>query len=76
MALSIRLSPEMETSLTSVAKQLDRTKTYIVREAIKAYLQEIQEDIEDYNDAVAASKKGGPTYTWEEVKRNCGLLED
>ena len=38
---------ELNDSLACSAKNLDRSKGYIVRKAIKYYLQEMQEDMED-----------------------------
>ena len=75
-ALNIRISDELSNVLAKSAKYLDRPKGYVVRKALEAYLQELQEDIEDYNDAIEASKDNSPNISWEQVQRNCGLLED
>ena len=74
--LNIRISDELSNVLTKSAKYLDRPKGYLVRKALEVYLQELQEDIEDYNDAVEASKDNSPNISWEQVQRDCGLLEN
>jgi len=75
-ALNIRISDELSNVLAKSAKYLDRPKGYVVRKALESYLQELQEDIEDYNDAIEASKDNSPNISWEQVQRDCGLLED
>jgi predicted DNA-binding protein len=76
VALNIRISDELSDILTKSAKYLDRPKGYVVRKALEVYLLELQEDIEDYNDAIEILAQNNPTVSWEEVQRNCGLLED
>lgn len=39
MALAIRLEPEMELKLQELAKRTQRSKSFIVRDALKAYLK-------------------------------------
>jgi predicted transcriptional regulator len=47
MALAIRLEPEMELKLQELAKRTQRSKSFIVRDALKAYLKvSRQKDIE------------------------------
>ena len=43
--------------------------------AIQNYVLELQEDIEDYNDAVEALKDDSPTISLEEVIRKSGLAD-
>jgi RHH-type rel operon transcriptional repressor/antitoxin RelB len=74
--LNIRISEELSNVLVKSAKYLDRPKGYLVRKALEVYLQELQEDIEDYNDAVEALKDNSPNISWEQVQRDCGLLEN
>jgi predicted DNA-binding protein len=74
--ISAQVSDELYKSLNDVAKQLQRSSSYIIREAIASYIEEMKEDIEDYNDAVEILAQNNPTVSWEEVQRNCGLLED
>lgn len=47
MALAIRLEPEMELKLQELAKRTQRSKSFIIRDALKAYLKvSRQKDIE------------------------------
>lgn len=47
MALAIRLEPEMELKLQELAKRTQRSKSFIVRDALKVYLKvSRQKDIE------------------------------
>ena len=66
--LAIRLPKEIESRLAALASQTGRSKTFYAREAILAYL----EDLEDYYLAarvVADIRKGAEkTYSNEDVK--------
>ncbi len=73
VALNIRISDELSNILTKSAKYLDRPKGYVVRKALEAYLQELQEDIEDYDDAVEILAKSEPTISLEEIEKKYGL---
>ncbi len=74
-ALNIRISDELSNVLAKSAKYLDRPKGYVVRKALESYLQELQEDIEDYNDAIEALKDDSPAISLEEVIRKSGLAD-
>lgn len=43
MPLSIRLDPESEARLSAIAKKTGRSKTFYIREAIRAHLDELEE---------------------------------
>ena len=43
MPLSIRLDDEIERRLTALAERTGRSKTFYVREAIRAHLDELEE---------------------------------
>ncbi len=43
MPLSIRLDPESEARLNALAERTGRSKTFYVREAINAHLDELEE---------------------------------
>lgn len=43
MPLSIRLDADSEARLTALAERTGRSKTYYVREAIRAHLDELEE---------------------------------
>jgi RHH-type transcriptional regulator, rel operon repressor / antitoxin RelB len=75
VALNVRISDELSNVLAKSAEYLDRPKGYLVRKALEAYLQELQEDIEDYNDAVEALKDDSPTISLEEIIRKSGLAD-
>lgn len=67
--LGIRLEPELEEKLESLAKETGRSKSYYAREAIRQYL----EDREDYLKGIAALERREPTITLEELERRLGL---
>jgi RHH-type transcriptional regulator, rel operon repressor / antitoxin RelB len=69
--LGIRLEPELEQKLESLAKETGRTKSYYAREAIRQYL----EDREDYLKGVATLERREPTITLEELERRLGFSE-
>lgn len=73
MPTSIRLAPEIERRLDTLAAQTGRTKAFYLRELIENGL----EDIEDYYRAEAASKRfhrgEERSYTSSEVRRELGL---
>lgn len=75
-ALTVRIPDDLNDNLTKSAKCLDRAKGYIVRKALEKYLLELQEDIEDYNDAEEILAQNNSRISWKEVQRGCGLLED
>ncbi|MGD0514041.1 MAG: ribbon-helix-helix domain-containing protein [Terriglobales bacterium] len=62
---SIRLEPELEEKLQSLAKETGRSKSHYAREAIRQYL----EDREDYLKGIAALGRREPTVTLEELER-------
>ena len=74
--ITTRIPDTLDKALTEVAASMERSKSFIVLKAIQNYVLELQEDIEDYNDAVEASKDNSPNISWEQVQRDCGLLED
>ena len=67
--LGIRLEPELEAKLDSLAKETGRSKSYYAREAIRRYLQ----DREDYLKGIAALERREPAITLEELERRLGL---
>lgn len=71
--ISAQVSEELYKSLNDVAKQLQRSSSYIIREAITSYIEEMKEDIEDYNDAVEILAKNEPTVSLEEIEKKYGL---
>jgi len=73
VGLSIRISEELNNTLNKSAEYLDKSKCYLVREALETYLQELQEDIEDYNDAKRIVAQNNLTYSLEEVMKELGF---
>ena len=67
--LAIRLTPNLEERLATLAKKTGRTKTFYAREAIEQHL----EDLEDYYLAAESAKNPGRIYSSEEIKRELGL---
>jgi RHH-type rel operon transcriptional repressor/antitoxin RelB len=63
--LGIRLEPELEENLESLAKETGRSTSYGAREAIRRYL----EDREDYLKGVAALERREPTIILKELER-------
>ena len=67
--LNLSIPDELDSILTSSAKSLDRSEGYIVRKAIIYYLQELQDDMEDAEIALARMNSSDKkTYTSEEVR--------
>jgi predicted transcriptional regulator len=66
---SIRLQPEIETPLEELAAKLDRSKNYIINQAIKEYIE--RQSIEDlrWDETLEAlnSIKSGSSLPEEEV---------
>jgi RHH-type transcriptional regulator, rel operon repressor / antitoxin RelB len=62
--LALRLPPEIEKRLDSLAKKTGRTKSFYAREAILRHI----EDLEDYHLAVRRLERGGPTVSLEELE--------
>jgi len=67
--LAIRLKPELEQRLASLAERTGRTKTFYAREAIESHL----EDLEDAYIAIQRLEQPERIYTSEEVERELGL---
>jgi RHH-type transcriptional regulator, rel operon repressor / antitoxin RelB len=72
--LGIRLEPELEEKLDSLAKETGRSKSYRSsgHSAIPAIPQYL-EDREDYLKGIAALERREPTITLEELERRLGL---
>ena len=50
--ITARIPDDLNAALIEVAKQTERSKSHIILKAIQNYVLELQEDIEDYNNAV------------------------
>ncbi len=62
--LALRLPPEIEKRLDSLAKKTGRTKSFYAREAILRHI----EDLEDYHLATRRLERGGPTVSLDELE--------
>jgi predicted transcriptional regulator len=71
--ITARISDELDKALTEVAKSTERSKSFIISKAIQNYVLELQEDIEDYKDAMEILAQNNPTYTLEEIEKKYGL---
>ncbi|BBB57609.1 ribbon-helix-helix protein, copG family (plasmid) [Candidatus Megaera polyxenophila] len=73
--ITARIPDDLNAALTQVAKQTERSKSHIILKAIQNYVLELQEDIEDYNDAERILAQNNPTYSLEEVMKELGFEE-
>ena len=62
--LALRLPPEIEKRLDTLAKKTGRTKSFYAREAILRHI----EDLEDYHLATRRLERGGPTVSLEDLE--------
>jgi RHH-type rel operon transcriptional repressor/antitoxin RelB len=67
--LALRLPPEIEKRLDTLAKKTGRTKSYYAREAILRHI----EDIEDFHLATRRMKRRGKRVTLDQLERDLGL---
>jgi len=70
---TVRIPSKLDEALTSVAKAMNRSKSYIIWHGIEKYVQKLQEDVDDYTAALEALQYDGPIYTLEEVINKLGL---
>lgn len=67
--ISIRLPQEVENELLACAKELHKTKSKIVYEALLLYL----EDLQDYIKAKKVMEQNNPRISHEDLKRELGI---
>jgi predicted transcriptional regulator len=51
---SVRLSPEVEEKLAAVAERARRTKSWLINEAVKDYLERLGEDEKRWSETLEA----------------------
>jgi RHH-type transcriptional regulator, rel operon repressor / antitoxin RelB len=68
--LGIRLEPELDEKLESLAQETGCSKSYYARQAMRQYL----EHREDYLKGIAALERREPTITLEELERRLGFV--
>ncbi len=66
---SIRLQPEIENPLESLAKKLDRSKNYLINQAIKEFIERKNNDEKRWSETMEAiaSVKAGKVVPEEDV---------
>jgi len=70
----VRLPEDLENRLTALATKTHRPKSYYLKEALQAYLDEYEEDLKTVADYEEQLKKGTlKTYSFEEVMKKHGL---
>lgn len=67
--LAVRLDPQMEKELEQLAAATGRSKSFYVKEALAAYLEERG----DYLLALAALERDEPRTSLADVRRELGL---
>jgi predicted transcriptional regulator len=71
-AINIRIDESLLTNLDSYAKELDRTRTYLIEKAVDKYLDTLDEMISDKR--IDDVKKGNvEVYSLEQVAQKLGL---
>ena len=71
-AINIRLDEDLLSNLDNYAKELDRTRTYIIEKAISSYFDTLDEMISDKR--IEEVKRGEvELYTLEDVAKQLGL---
>lgn len=68
---SIRLQPEIEKPLESLAKKLDRSKNYLINQAIKEFIERKSIDEKRWSETIEAiaSVKAGKVVAEENVNK-------
>jgi len=56
--ISFRIAPEKVAQLDSIAKAMDRDRSYLLNEAVETYLSEQQRFAEMVKEGLEASRKG------------------
>ena len=71
-AINIRMDESLLSELDSYAKELERSRTFIIEKAVSAYFDTLDEMISDKRiDEIKSGKS--EVYTLEEVAKKLGL---
>ena len=71
-AINIRMDEELLSNLDNYAKELERSRTYLIEKAVSAYFDKLNEIISDKRiDDIKARKT--EVYSLEEVAQKLGL---
>jgi predicted transcriptional regulator len=71
--LTVRIDPEMKADLDAIAASQDRDRTYVVREALKAYVDLYEWQVKHIQKGVEAAR-AGRFATEAEVRRTIARL--
>lgn len=74
--ITARISDDLDSVLSSIAKSMQRSKSFIVCKAIERYVIAAQEDIDDLQGALESLKTNDRTYSLEEVIQELGLKDE
>jgi len=68
---SVRLLPEIETPLNDLSKRLDRSKNYLINQAIREFIERQQRDAQRWQETVQAieSVNAGGVVKEQDVER-------
>ena len=72
-SITTQIPDKLNHSLCLLAEELNQSPSDIVNKAIEAYVQELQEDAEDYTEALRIVNQNNKTIPWEQVQRECGF---
>lgn len=72
--IAVRMPADIEARLDTLSKRTGRTKTYYVREAVEAHLDDL-EDLYLAEEELRAIRSGARTYSLEEVSAELGLAD-
>lgn len=67
--IAVRLPKGLEDQLQKVAEETHRSKSYYIRKALEAYL----EDRADYLSAIAILEEKNEQISYEEIRKELGL---
>ena len=76
ITITAKLPDKYRDSLSDMSKIENRSINDIVADKVKSLIAEFEEDREDYDEAMRRLSQNNKTTSWEDVKRECGLLED
>lgn len=73
-AVNVRLPDQLNNQLTSIAKTLHLPKSHLIRQAIREYMRELEEDARDVAIAEKVlANSTGELIPWEEIEKKYGL---
>lgn len=73
--ITFKADEKLHKRLAAIAKKQERSKGFILRKMLEEYLVELEEDEEDYRDAVERLKNDDPSkwVSLDEIERKYGL---